>query len=304
MSDDYIESPESDYEIKLTKKKNVVPFKHDSQIEKANNDVDSVEISTDIDLLKKDPSALRSIIAELQSQIALLDHRLHTEDVTPEFKALMEGYIKKANESEELKVKLEDANTKLETAKCDLTQLRDANRDLTNELNSTRETLRDFEDKIQNNERMSESAKSEQRSKLLDYRKKIDEAEDKVVRLEDEKSEIKEQMEKRVVELIKSQENLKQEISDMDFDFRQRERDLINEVDKQGKQIKEYEKIVKEMEEKLELKTKEAEYKATLLDQIAKQSTLNIDGADGGGFLNSVVERRKKQKKQKFWPLG
>lgn len=312
MSEELFESDLNDFEMKALKK-NVVqlkPFKEEEQNNNNNEEVESYADSEDSSVLmtKNKSSDLKSVINDLSSQIVMLSRKLECEDVTPEFKALMDGYIKKANESEELKVKLENLTYSCEIVKADLIQLRDLNRNLSGELQLAREAIRNFETQINMLQMANDEREKLHKEKVKEITKKSQDYEDKISELEQNKSEIKNQTEKRIVELIKTQENLKQEISDMDFDFRQRERDLINEIDNLNKQVKEFERLNREQQEKIELKTKEAEYKATLLNQMAKNMSKDKEedfDTNISPVLNSYFEEHKikRKNKKKFWGI-
>lgn len=289
---------ETNLTYKLVKKDNLI--QSDSTKVEAESVVVDVPIVKNIIPFQKKNDDLSAMISDLQEQLSLLNKKLDGNDATPEFKALMEGYIKKANESEEVKARLQSINDSYDLLKSDLVQLRELNRNLTQELNESREKMRDLEYQINSLETGSLQLENNQKEKYREAQKKIQTFEEKMFDLEKEKNTLKNQYEKRIMELIKSQESLKQELSDMDFDFRQRERELIAEIDDLNTRTKDYENILKEQEEKLSFKTKEAEYKASLLDQMAKQAS---DTQYKSKFLNNMVSGAKRPR-PKMWPLS
>src|SRR3989338_2972569 len=81
-------------------------------------------------------SDLGTIVGDVQNQLTLLINKLNSE-VSPEFKALMEGFINKANETESVKVRLEDTATSYDEVKAEVAKVRETNRTLINELQTT-----------------------------------------------------------------------------------------------------------------------------------------------------------------------
>ena len=80
-------------------------------------------------VLKEKNKNVVPIVGDVQNQLTLLMRKLE-EDVSPEFKALMEGYVNKANEAEELKVKLENIGLTHESLNVEIEKIRETNRNL------------------------------------------------------------------------------------------------------------------------------------------------------------------------------
>ena len=80
-------------------------------------------------------------------------------------------------------------------------------------------------------------------------------------------------MEKKFSELTENQGKFREEQLDLNFKLRQNEQELTNQRDNLRKQVEEFEILLTEQKEQLELKTKEAEYKDALLNQLIKQAT-------------------------------
>ena len=256
--DEVISSPLTKAEIKPAVRKNVIPI-------------------TSI-------SDLGSIVAEIQNQLGSLITKLDN-DVSPEFKALMEGYVNKANETEGLKVNLENTSSKHEELKGEISKLRETNRNLIQELQNTRETLRNLENELNNFQDIAKRDENDYKDKIKNLMKQNLEYETKVKTLE-----------AKITELKENQESIKQEYADQNFKYRQNEQELIIERENFKKQIAEFEVLLVEQKEQIEFKTKEAEYKDALLNQLIKKTTTDriID--------QETEDNKEKQKdKRKIW---
>ena len=256
--DDVISSPLSKSEIKPAIRKNVIPI-------------------TSI-------SDLGSIVAEIQNQLGSLIAKLDN-DVSPEFKALMEGYVNKANETEGLKVNLDNTSSKYDELKGEIGQLRETNRNLIQELQNTRETLRNLETELNNFQDIAKRNEDGYKDKIKNLTKQNLEYEAKVKALEI-----------KITELKESQENTKQEYADQNFKYRQNEQELIIEKENFKKQVEEFEVLLNEQKEQIEFKTKEAEYKDALLNQLIKKTTTDR-------IVNQETEdnKEKQKDKRKIW---
>lgn len=233
-------------EIKLISKKNVIPI-------------------TSI-------SDLGSLINEIQNQLNMLMDKSEN-NTTPEFKALMEGYVKKANEVEELKVNIENFKSRHEELKSEINKVRETNRNLIHELQSARETLKTLEHELNMLQASSNKSEEEYKIKIKSLNDKIHGCENKIKEQENENTRIKEETEKTTACIINENERLKQECQDQNFKFRQLELELTSERDNLGKQVKEFEILLKEQHEQIELRSKEIEYKDALINQLIKQGT-------------------------------
>ena len=235
-------------------------------------------------------SDLGTVVGDIQNQLTLLVGKLHNE-VSPEFKALMEGYINKANESEELKVNLENIALKNEEIKTEITQLRETNRTLINELHSAREIMKKLEDEL--NILQSEFKKNEEKymEKIKSLTKQNEEYEQKISRTEEEK-----------MQISSEQEDLRQEVLEQNFRHRQSEQELIIQRDNLKKQVEEFDILLQEQQEQIGFKTKEIEYKDALLNQLVKKATTDKLKPQDGFFENTEEDNQKK--KRKGWFLG
>ena len=258
--DEVISPPLSKSEIKPLSRKNVIPI-------------------TSI-------SDLGGIVAEIQNQLGALIAKLDN-DVSPEFKALMEGYVNKANETEELKVNLENTSSKHEELRGEVNKLRETNRNLIRELQNTRETLRNLENELNNFQDITKRNENDHRDKIRNLTKQNQEYETQVKALET-----------KIVELKESQDSLKQEYSDQSFKYRRNEQELIIEKENFKKQVEEFEVLLTEQKEQIEFKTKEAEYKDALLNQLIKKTT--TDRALAQEATDNTKEPEPKKKKGWF----
>ena len=204
---------------------------------------------------------LGNAISEIQNQLCLLIGKSEGE-VSSELKALMEGYINKANESVELKVKLESLNGLSEELKTEIARLRETNRNLIHELQNAREILKNLEVEFNTLQASSKKAEQEYKEKIKELKNQNEEYENISNQREDEMTQIK-----------LEHENSRQELLDQNFKYRQNEQELIIQLDNFKKQVEEFEILLKEQKEEIEFKTKEIEYKDALLNQLIKQAT-------------------------------
>lgn len=256
--DEVINSPLTKTEIKPAIRKNVIPI-------------------TSI-------SDLGSVVAEIQNQLGSLIAKLDN-DVSPEFKALMEGYVNKANETEGLKVNLENASSGYEELKGEISKLRETNRNLIHELQNTRETLRNLENELNNFQDIAKRNEDDYKDKIKNLTKQNLDYETRAKTLET-----------KITELKENQDSIKQEYADQNFKYRQSEQELIIEKEKLKKQLEEFEVLLVEQREQIEFKTKEAEYKDALLNQLIKKTT-----TDKALAQETENNKEPEPKKKKGW---
>ncbi len=270
MADEVVQTSVSKTEIKLTQRKNVIPI-------------------TSL-------SDLGTVVGEIQNQLTLLIGRLEN-DVSPEFKALMEGYINKANETEELKVKLENIISSSEGLKTEITKVRDTNRNLIHELQSTREALKRIELEFNNFQESAKKTEEEFKAKVKKITQENNDFESKIKLLEEEKSSLERQYETKLQEVTENLEKVRQGMLDQNYKFHQSEQEITIQRDNLSKQVEEFSILLKDQAEKLELKTKEVEYKDALLNQFIKQAT-----TEKLKLQNQLTENKDKpEKKNKLW---
>ena len=233
-------------------------------------------------------SDLGTIVGDVQNQLTLLINKLNSE-VSPEFKALMEGFINKANETESVKVRLEDTATSYDEVKAEVAKVRETNRTLINELQNAREILKKLETELNTFQNTAKKTEEDYKDKVKNLTKQIQEFETTLGKFEEEKA-----------IQASEQEKLRQETLDQKYNFHQKEQQLTIEKDNLRKQLDEAERLLKEQSETLDLKSKELDYKDVLLNQLIRQTT-----SDKLRPLSNNEEPEnnltKAEKKRKFW---
>lgn len=231
---------------------------------------------------------LGTLVGDIYNQLTSLIQKIDKE-VSPEFKALMEGYINKANEVEELKVKLENLSYFSEKIQSEISQIRETNRNLTSELHRTREILKNIEDEFEDFQAETKKNETEQKDKIKNLNNQVTNYENKIKQIEEQN-----------IKINQEREQHRQELLDQNFKFKQNEQEFLSQIDALKKQAEELESLLREEHEQFELKLKEAEYKDALLNQLIKQTTaekLNIQ------IKEPKDNNDKGQKKQKRWPF-
>jgi chromosome segregation ATPase len=230
---------------------------------------------------------LGTIVGDIQNQLTLLVNRLNSE-VSPEFKALMEGFINKANETESTKVRLEDLTTSYDEVKAEVAKVRETNRTLVNELQHAREILKKLESELNTFQSTAKKTEEGYKDKIKNLTKQIQEFESTIGKSEEEKT-----------SMIAEQEKLRQETLDQKYNFHQKEQQLTIEKDNLRKQLDEAERLLKEQSETLDLKSKELDYKDVLLNQLIRQTTSDkLKPLSHEEPENNLI---KSEKKKKFW---
>lgn len=224
-------------------------------------------------------SDLGTVVGDIQNQLTLLLNKLEDE-VSPEFKALMEGYVNKANQSEEFKVNLDHIRSYNDELKTEIAKARETNRNLVNELQNAREILRKLEQELNTYQEASKKSEEELKDKIKRLSRQNLENENKIKQLEEDKT-----------AFAKEQEKLRKEFIDQNFETHQKLQELTLQRDNLKKHTDEFDDLLKELSEKLDLKSKEAEYKDALLNQLIKQTTIEK--------LRTEQEENTKDKLQK-----
>ena len=244
-------------------------------------------------------SDLGNVVGDIQIQINQVINKLNAE-VSPEFKALMESYVKKANEAEELKISLANIISSHEELKAEITKVRETNRNLVQELHSAKEILKNLEFEFNTYQESSKKNEELLREKMKRLTVQNHETESKLKELEEEKENILKEGDSKIYEYIQYQEQLRQELLDQSYKFSKREQELLLERESIIKQLKGFEFLIKEQNEKVELKSKEVEYKDALLNQLIRHTTNEklINQED-----ESKTKDIKNQKKRNNWFL-
>ena len=246
-------------------------------------------------------SDLGTVVGDIHNQICELVEKLDS-DVRPEFKALMEGYVRKANETEELRVNLDNISLKHEEQKTEIIKIRETNRNLIHELQSARDILKKLENDLTTFQSISKKTEEEHKEKIRLLTEENVQLLNELNLSDEEKNTIQGEVEGKYSELSTANEKLRQELLDQKFKYHQSEQELIIERDNLKKQMEEMDTVLKDHIEKLELKSKEADYKDALLNQFIKQTTTDKFKEKEFTSLNNTQD--KTQKKKKFWPFG
>lgn len=235
---------------------------------------------------------LGAVVAEMQNQLNLLISKSNS-GIGPEFKALMEAFVTKANEAEKLKTSLENIGPSNGQLKAEVAKFRETNRNLIKELEETREVLDKLEHELNTYETSSQKTEEEYKEKIKKLTKQNDDYENKISELEDEALMLK--MEK---------EKFRQEFLDKNFNSHKKTQELVIQRDQFVKQLEEVESLLVEQTEKLELKSKEVEYLDTLLNQLLKQSLTHRLRPKSYGSEESEsyeLEMGQRSKKRRPW---
>ncbi len=231
------------------------------------------DLDTNLPTVGGDLSKQLSVI---QKQVSAIVER-QSSGVSPEFSALMDGYVNKANESQTYKVKYEHLETVHEDMKLEVRTLRDENRKFKSEMDASREALRLSEADLQRLKKDLDTNKlqyDEQLSSLVDEREKL---KARLKQLNDEK-------EKSVQEYS----DLKAELLEYKYKAKQHDQEKQVEIESHKRSIREANKMIDELKEKLDLRTREVEYKDALLNQLIKQ--VSVDDAHKSGHAPSAVK--------------
>lgn len=180
--------------------------------------------------------------------------------VSAEFNALMDGYVNKANESQEFKVKASHLESLYEELKIEAKTLKEENKKLKADLEATKEALRMSESDIKRFKNEAEHTK-------INFQ-------DQVTTLNDEKEKFKSKLKEVQTQNdqnIQNYNNIKSELLEQKYRVKQFEQEKQVEEETSKRTQRESSKLVEELKEKLELRTREVEYKDALLNQLIKQ---------------------------------
>ncbi len=234
------------------------------------------DLDTNLPTVGGDLSKQLSVI---QKQVTAIVEK-QSSGVSAEFSALMDGYVNKANESQTYKVKYEHLETVHEDLKLEVKTLRDENRKFKSEMDASREALRLSESDLQRLKKDLDTNKmqyDEQVSALVEEREKL---KTRLKQLNDEK-------EKSVQEYT----DLKAELLEHKYKAKQYDQEKQVEIESHKRSNREANKMIEELKEKLDLRTREVEYKDALLNQLIKQ--VSVDDAHksaGHGHAPSSVK--------------
>lgn len=198
-------------------------------------------------------------LEKIEKQIGSLVEKQNS-GVSAEFNALMDGYVNKANQSQEFKVKYEHLDNLYEDLKIEAKTLKEDNRKLKADTEAAKEALRMSELDLQRSKKESENSRvqfEEQISNLIEERERL-------------KTKVK-QLTDRNEKATQEYNDIKSELLEHKYKSKQLEQEKQVELETQKRSFRETNKIIEELKEKLDLRTREVEYKDALLNQLIKQ---------------------------------
>lgn len=273
------EELQSDNKTKLKKtslKKNISMFDDEE-------DNIAEEIDTDVTDKRQVPAVLDETPLVVANRLKRIEEHLlsiyekQKSGVSAEFSALMDGYVNKANESQEFKVKFDNVFSQFEDMKIEFKTQREENKKLRLDIDAVKEALRSSETELQRSRKDLENNKlryEEQISDLIQEREKL-------------KTKLKQLMDHQEKTSI-DYNDLKAELLEFKYKTKQLEQEKEVEVETAKRSVRESNKIIDEIKEKLDLRTREVEYKDALLNQLIKQVSVEES-------LHDVVEYQQPQ---------
>ena len=236
-----------------------------------------MNLETNVASTENDKESLGDILGDIKSDLKVLAEK-SDQKVSPEFTALMDGYVSKANESETLRVKYQHVENHFEELKMELKSQKTSGRQLGADLDSAREALKLSELDLSKAKKELEQAKK-------DFQDKID-----LMNSE------KDTLTRKIKELNSWKDNtenlcgeMKNEIIEYKHSIKQLQQE--NQIEKQTAErtLRESNRIVQELKEQLELREREASYKNALIEQLVRQ-TANGSGAASINDIASVLK--------------
>jgi hypothetical protein len=218
-----------------------------------------------------------SLLGDIKSELKVLAEK-QEHKVSPEFSALMDGYVIKANESETLRVKYQHVENHYEELKLELKTQKAQNRQLGSDLDSVREALKLSELELSKFKR--------------DFDHTRQDFQDKSDSLQNEK----EALLRKIKDLMTWKETTEQLCNDMkaelvEYNHKVKQLQQENLIEKQTaeRSLREGQKIIQELKEQLELREREASYKNALIEQLVRQ-TAQANGHSSINDINSVLK--------------
>lgn len=208
-------------------------------------------------------SELSAAITSIKSDLQKITEKQHA---SPEFKALMDGYVNKANECETEKAKRHNLEEKYEELKIEFRELKEQNKKTSTDLDATKEALKSSESDLHKLEN--------------DYRYFKESAESKIQDLSEDKRVANQKLRDALSNKEKSSadlQSLQSKVLEAKHAYKQLEAEKNIERDNYERALKEAETMVHELKEQLDLRTRELEYKDALLNQLIKQVSEPID---------------------------
>jgi hypothetical protein len=230
--------------------------------------------------LNEIPEKLMETLLSLQESISELLEK-QSETVSPEFSALMDGYVNKANESEAIKVRyahIENLNNEI---KEESRNLKDLNRQLHSDLELAREAMRLAESDLHKSKRDFDIFKQQFEDKV----NSLTEEKNKLLLRNKELTDIRESN-------IQEINTFKAEILELKHKLKQSEQERMVQEESHKRSIRENALFIQELKEKVDLRTREVEYKDALLNQLIKQASIEESDLDPN---DAFIERRSEK---------
>ncbi|NBW00035.1 MAG: hypothetical protein EBR67_11150, partial [Proteobacteria bacterium] len=209
---------------------------------------------------KESKEIFSNLLGDIKSELKVLAEK-QEHKVSPEFSALMDGYVIKANESETLRVKYQHVESHYEELKLELKTQKTQNRQLGSDLDSVREALKLSELELSKFKR--------------DFDHTRQDFQDKSDALQNEK----EALLRKIKELMTWKETTEQLCNEMkaelvEYNHKVKQLQQENLIEKQTaeRSLREGQKVIQELKEQLELREREASYKNALIEQLVRQT--------------------------------
>jgi chromosome segregation ATPase len=226
---------------------------------------------------KESKEIFSNLLGDIKSELKVLAEK-QEHKVSPEFSALMDGYVIKANESETLRVKYQHVESHYEELKLELKTQKAQNRQLGSDLDSVREALKLSELELSKFKR--------------DFDHTRQDFQDKSDALQNEK----EALLRKIKELMAWKETTEQLCNEMkaelvEYNHKVKQLQQENLIEKQTaeRSLREGQKVIQELKEQLELREREASYKNALIEQLVRQ-TAQANGHSSINDINSVLK--------------
>lgn len=224
---------------------------------------------------------------KIEKQLSVIVEK-QSNNVSPEFNALMDGYVNKANESQEYRVKYEHLETIYEELNLNFKSLQDELKKLKIEYEALKEALRMSELDLQRMSKDIDTDKQRYEQLLTELKEDRDALKERLRQMMEENDKLSREFAENKSELLESR-----------YKFKQLEQERLIDIETQKRSMKESNKVVEELREKLDLRTREVEYKDALLNQLIKQVSSGGDPYamkeedSPSGFNEPVLQVRK-----------
>lgn len=235
-------------------------------------------------------NAITKVLAEIQNDLAVINQHKHA---SPEFRALMDGYVTKANEAEFEKVKYKHIEEKHDELKNELRLLKEQVKKQESDLDATREALK-----------ASESDLFKVRQEFTYYK---DSADSKILELSEDKRNANQKLRDLLADKERASsevQNAQMKVMEANHRYKQLEQERGLDKDNYDRALRETENLVAELREQLDLRTRELEYKDALLNQLIKQVSEPSSVIASMAQQPVTQQARPQQQQQAYRPLS